>query len=73
MEVPPAQELPQRDGIEAGVSRELALGPYSCEGDKALPEPLEERPKLLLPHPFPEPGPGSILELIARPLHDRPA
>jgi hypothetical protein len=33
------RQPPQGDGIEAGVGKELALGPYSCEGDKASPEP----------------------------------
>jgi hypothetical protein len=64
-------QLPQGDGIEAGVGKEVALGPYSCGGDETLPEPLEERPKLLLPHPFREPRPGAILELMARPVHGR--
>ena len=64
---------PRGDGIEAGISKEVALGPYFCEGDKALPEPLEERPKLVLPYPFREPGPGAMGVLIARPLHGPPA
>jgi hypothetical protein len=31
IEVSPAREPPQGDGVEAGVGKALALGPYSCQ------------------------------------------
>jgi hypothetical protein len=34
MEVPPARESPRKDGIEAGISRELALGSCPCQSQE---------------------------------------
>jgi hypothetical protein len=78
------RQLPQGDGIEAGISRELALGPYSCQSQepqvdirgvgRAHRYPLQgqEPPPLAVAHQAEEAAVASHLPQLASPPPPEP-